>query len=132
MIWDPALAAEHDTAEWAAAWLRHLDAPGGADFWSWASLEYAATLAPERAWPVVLELVASAPRHRLRDVGAGPLESLLESHPERFAERLAGAGTDARFREAMSAVRRPRRAVASRPTARGLRSRPAAGRGNRA
>lgn len=92
-------------AEWASAWLRHSLRGSERDFWAWHRLELVAATLPELAWPVVLELVAQAPGHHMRYVGAGPLEGIVQADPAGFVDRIEAAAADnPRFREALGAV----------------------------
>lgn len=63
---------------------------------------------PERAWPLICEIIR---RISLKDedilayVAAGPLEDLLVRHPQAFIERIETlAQNDAHFRRAVSGV----------------------------
>ena len=60
----------------------------------------------ERAWPVILELVARAPTaEALGFVGAAALEELVNDFGPQFEARILDqAEHDARFREALSGV----------------------------
>jgi hypothetical protein len=53
----------------------------------------------ERAWPIILALIAHAPNEEaLSYIAAGPLENLVQHHAAQFADRLIGeAQLDARF-----------------------------------
>jgi hypothetical protein len=75
---------------------------------------------PERAWPVILALIEAAPNEEaLAFVAAGPLEDLIQSHGNDFADRIIErARRDPRFRSALRDVwagstSRSRSAVAS-------------------
>ncbi len=60
---------------------------------------------PERAWPVLLRLVAEIPDELLEHAGAGELENFVKRHASAFGDRIeARALADARFREALSHV----------------------------
>ena len=74
---------------------------------------------PERAWPVILALIEAAPNEEaLAFVAAGPLEDLIQSHGDDFADRIierarrdpasdgrseaCGAGSTSRSRSAVA------------------------------
>lgn len=61
---------------------------------------------PERAWPIVLALVAEAPDDEaLAFVAGGPLEDLIQKHGDAFADRIVErARSDPRFRSALGGV----------------------------
>lgn len=59
---------------------------------------------PERAWPVILELVARAPDNEgLAFVGASAIEDLVNKAGSRFADRIeAASDSDPRFTQALA------------------------------
>jgi hypothetical protein len=61
---------------------------------------------PERAWPVILELVARAPDDEaLSFIGASAIEDLVNAAGSRYAERIEAASfADARFTRALAVV----------------------------
>jgi hypothetical protein len=61
---------------------------------------------PERAWPVILELVARAPDDAgLAFVGASAIEDLVNAAGSRFADRIEAASVaDPRFARALAFV----------------------------
>ena len=61
---------------------------------------------PERAWPLICEIIRRATEDDiLAYIAAGPLEDLLVRHPQAFIERVEGlARQDAHFRRAVSGV----------------------------
>jgi hypothetical protein len=61
---------------------------------------------PERAWPVICEVIRRASADDvLAYVAAGPLEDLLVHHPHAFIDRVESlAKEDAHFRWAVSGV----------------------------
>ena len=63
---------------------------------------YAALAAhPERAWPLLLDLLASVPPDTVHYVGSGPLEDFIHAHGAAFiAELEAAAQSNALFRDA--------------------------------
>jgi hypothetical protein len=66
-----------------------------------------ATLAthPDRAWPLLLDLLASVPPDTTHYVGSGPLEDFIHTHGAAFiAELEAAAQSNARFRDAVAEV----------------------------
>ena len=91
--------------EWAAAWLRYDSAHRKEDFWAWDELTWTVIDAPERAWPVIIELVKQGTDDQLGAVGAGPIESLVENHAAAFIDRIeAQAIGDPRFQEALASI----------------------------
>ncbi len=77
------------------AWIRYhsdlkLGQAGPKDlFWVWVYIKYLVLDEPEKAWPVILELVQRAPTDRiLADVAAGPLEDLIREHAKQFIDRV--------------------------------------------
>ena len=99
------MRSDPEPSEWARVWLRHSLEHRPEDFWAWQSLADATSGDPERAWPVVLELLAQAPFERLGYVGAGPLETIVEDHAAAFIDRIEeAAAIDPRFREMLGAV----------------------------
>ena len=91
--------------EWATAWLRHDSEHDKEDFWAWDELTWTVADDPERAWPVILELVKQGTEDQLGAVGAGPLEQLVESHAGAFIDRIEGqALADFRFQEALASI----------------------------
>ena len=71
-------------------------------------LDTLVTSEPERAWPLICEIIRRiAPKDEdiLAYVAAGPLEDLLVRHPYAFIDRIESlAGKDAHFRRAVSGV----------------------------
>jgi hypothetical protein len=61
---------------------------------------------PERAWPLICEIIRRITADRiLAYVAAGPLEDLLVHHPHAFIDRVESlAKQDAHFRRAVSGV----------------------------
>ena len=61
---------------------------------------------PERAWPIIQEIIARiVDDDILAYVAAGPLEGLLVRHPHAFIDRIeALAKKDGHFRRAVSGV----------------------------
>jgi hypothetical protein len=61
---------------------------------------------PDEAWRVVIELVVAADTEELLcRIGAGPLETLVTNHGERFISRIESAArSDAKFLTALSCV----------------------------
>jgi hypothetical protein len=83
---------------------------------------------PERAWPVILELIARAPDNEgLAFVGASALEDLVNRAGSRFADRIeAASDSDTRFTLALAFVW-PDTEVSDRVRALIMRARQAAG-----
>ena len=75
---------------------------------SWASdeLDDIVREEPERAWPIILSLIAASPSDQfLAVVAAGPLENLLCDHGAAFIERAERlASSDSQFRHALAGV----------------------------
>lgn len=61
---------------------------------------------PERAWPIVVQLVARAPHDEaLASIGASAIEDLVNKHGVQFEDRIIEqATTDSRFRRALRHV----------------------------
>jgi hypothetical protein len=60
---------------------------------------------PERAWPVLLELISEVPEDLLDFAGAGPLEEFVVRHAAVFADRIeARAREDGHFRLCLASV----------------------------
>lgn len=63
---------------------------------------------PERAWPIICDVIRRIPHDAddiLAYVAAGPLEDLLNRHPHAFIDRIEVlAREDAHFRRAVSGV----------------------------
>jgi hypothetical protein len=74
--------------------------------WLTEMLNYGPPDGPERAWPIVLELIARAPDEQaLTFVGCGAVEDLVNRHGVQFADRLSFQATrDPRFRRALRHV----------------------------
>ena len=91
--------------EWAAIWLRYESEKRNEDFWAWDELTWTVADAPERAWPVILELVRQATDEQLGAIGAGPIEQLVQNHVAAFVDRIeAQVFRDPRFQEALAAI----------------------------
>jgi hypothetical protein len=73
-----------------------------------AELDSLVTDEPERAWPVLREIIRSISREDediLAYVAAGPLENILVHHPYAVIDRIeALARSDSHFRRAVSGV----------------------------
>src|SRR5690349_18360059 len=58
-------------------------------------------LAPEQAWPLLLELLAAVPEDVLAYVGAGPLENFIVRYGAQFMDEIESeVRRNARFRDA--------------------------------
>ncbi len=91
--------------DWARIWLQYHEEHRDEDFWAVNSMFLLHEEDPERAWQVILELVAQASEEQLGAIGAGPLESLIDDHAEAFVDRIeAAAITDTKFQEALSGI----------------------------
>jgi hypothetical protein len=75
-------------------------------FWSFGEIHTLTRDDPERAWPLVCEIVAGCTDDALLAyVAAGPLEDLLCNHPARIIDRVEElARRDAHFRRCLSGV----------------------------
>ena len=77
-------------------------------FDAYLELDKLVTNEPERAWPLICEIIRRiSPKDEdlLAYVAAGPLEDLLVRHPDGFIERIEIlAQNDAHFRRALSGV----------------------------
>jgi hypothetical protein len=80
----------------------------GTDAEAAEQLDSLVTDEPERAWPLICDIIRRISREdedQLAYVAAGPLEDLLVRHPHAFIDRIeALAKTDAHFRRAVSGV----------------------------
>ena len=76
------------------------------DFWAWERVhDIVNGPDPERAYALVLALIAAAPDHRLEHVGAGAVEDMVENHATVLIDRIeAEAKRDPRFREALGSI----------------------------
>ena len=91
--------------EWAAIWLRQSREKREEDFWAWEELTWTVIDDPERAWPVILQLVEQAVDADLEFIGAGPIEHLVEYHGTAFIDRIEStAASNERFREALATI----------------------------
>jgi hypothetical protein len=74
--------------------------------WLVDQLVLARPSAPERAWPVILELIRRAPdSDALVHIGASALEDLVNGHGREFESRILDRATrDPRFRAALAVV----------------------------
>ncbi|MBA2380816.1 MAG: hypothetical protein H0V73_01780 [Chloroflexi bacterium] len=74
--------------------------------WLTVVLNYGPADGPERAWPIILELVARAPdEESLVFIGASALEDVVNQPDDRFVRRIQDrAQTDPRFRRALRHV----------------------------
>ena len=75
-------------------------------FWAFNELADLIRDDADRAWQIVVELVARAPdEETLGYVGAAPLEDLICTHPDAMIDRVEiRARQDARFRKAVARV----------------------------
>lgn len=82
------------------------DYDGGLFDWLVEMLNYGPPDGPERAWPIVLQLVARAPDDEaLAFVGSGAVEDLVNEQGVQFADRIVEQATrDPRFRRALRHV----------------------------
>jgi hypothetical protein len=74
--------------------------------WLVMMLNYGPPDGPERAWPIIVKLVARAPDDpALTFIGAGAIEDLVNNAGGAFADRIVGqAASDFRFRTALQHV----------------------------
>jgi hypothetical protein len=86
-------------------YLSQIAQAGGPNHWSWTILNELLEKAPERAWPLLVEIVRRAPDSGLNEIGAGPLEDLLGYNgPKVISKVEAQAAEDPRFRLALAGV----------------------------
>jgi hypothetical protein len=85
---------------------RTRDGTDAEHFDAWEQLDSLVRDAPERAWPVICEIirrVSPEDEDILAYVAAGPLEDLLVRHPYAFIDRVEALATsDSHFRRAVS------------------------------
>lgn len=76
------------------------------EFWAVMELDDLATHMPERAWPLILELVKDPlPDNAFGALAAGPLEDLIEYHGPAFIDRIeTEARRDPNFRRLLGGV----------------------------
>ena len=92
-------------AEWAAVWLRYQREHRDEDFWAVDAVFLLHQDDPERAWSLILALVEQADFDALGQIGAGPLEHLVEAHAPAFIDRIEQqAASDPKFKEALAAI----------------------------
>jgi hypothetical protein len=95
----------HSPDEIAVVYLRHHRLKDNTDFWAWQEAHDAYYENPERAWIILLALVAQAEGKELEYVGAGLLEHLCESHGSQFIDRVeAQAIQDPKFKAALGSI----------------------------
>jgi hypothetical protein len=94
-----------------AAYLRHAattvrDGTDAEDFEAWETLRDAVWDDPERAWPIICEIIRRISADDIfAYVAAGPLEDLLARHPHAFIDRVESlARSEPHFRRAVSGV----------------------------
>jgi len=106
--------AEHDKREIAAAWLEVQR-----NWWAWEALKALCREQPAEAWHLVVRMIdMTNDSELLEDIGAGPLEDLLQMHADLlYPDVLAQATESSRMRTALSHVWLTDRAS---PTARKL------------
>src|SRR5687768_4829733 len=98
-----------DRQKLVAAYLQHGKTPTDELAWAFeATSDLVRTGGFEELWLLCLDLIASIPEHDdalLAYVAAGPLEDLLRSAGQHFADRVEErARQDARFRRALTGV----------------------------
>ena len=76
------------------------------DFWAWKQVhDIVNGPDAERAYTLVLALVAAAPDERLEHVGAGAVEDMVEKHGPVLIDRIeAQARRDPRFTDALASI----------------------------
>ena len=88
-----------ERGDWVTADSRYQAVAGAEQF---ATLDEDVLLRPDRAWPLLLELLAAVPEDVVDRVGCGPLETFVHLHGAAFAAELErGAKANSRFREAV-------------------------------
>jgi hypothetical protein len=75
-------------------------------FWAWVEVGDLVREDPERGWDAILALARHADAEKAQcDIGCGPLEDLIRSHPAEMVERIEhAAANDARCRLALGCV----------------------------
>ena len=98
-----------DSGRWVTDWDRYTAVAEQPRF---ADLKSVLSAQPDRAWPILLDLLASVPEDTVHYVGAGPLESFINEHGSSFiAELEAEARSNSRFRSAVLEVNLERGAL---------------------
>ena len=69
-------------------YLTRLRTGGDAAESAWEDLDELLSDSPEKAWPVVLEILEKCDEEDVSMMGAGVLERLLLAHPKKFVERF--------------------------------------------
>jgi len=93
--------AEHDNRDVAAAWLEVQR-----NWWAWEALNDLCLEQPLEAWHLVVRMVAMTNDDELlEDIGAGPLEDLLQLHADLlYPDVSAQAAASSRMRTALTHV----------------------------
>jgi hypothetical protein len=110
--WEKALpAVETDRALILAYWRNDRRYDEGredddTDFWAWETVSGFVDDDPEKAWPIILDLIATSPSEQgIYSVAAGPLEDLVVTHGNRFIDRIeAQAKASPEFKLAIGAA----------------------------
>jgi|SRR5215831_4500351 len=93
---------DHAAGRWVTDWDRYQAVACQPRF---AALRGLVLHDPHRAWPLLLELLASVPEDTVHYVGAGDLEEFVCQHGAAFVSQLeAEAMRNARFRDAVLEV----------------------------
>jgi len=91
---------DHATGTWVTPETRYRDVVSDPRF---AHLEELISSKPERAWPLLLELIATVPEDILYLAAEGPLEIFLAKHGKAFVESIeAQARSSDRFRSCLT------------------------------
>src|SRR5205085_11600061 len=86
-------------------YVRYLEENNGIDFWAWEAVSDVVSDAPDRAWPVLLRLIAAANEGQLGNIGAGPLEDFVASYGAQYIEAIEEACThNAKLRIALGGM----------------------------
>ena len=90
------------SGQWVSDWDRYQAIAQQPQF---VDLDAAVAVHPDRAWPLLLDLLASVSPDTIHYVGSGPLEDFIHAHGAAFiAEIEAAAQSNARFRDAVVEV----------------------------
>jgi hypothetical protein len=72
--------------------------------WAWEAMTFLIFNEPEMAWPIIVEIVRrSLDPMQLVCMGTGALETLLDTYPEQFVDRVETiAASDEKFRKVLA------------------------------
>jgi hypothetical protein len=90
------------SGQWVTDWDRYQAIAQQPPF---VDLDAALASHPDRAWALLLDLLASVPPDTIHYVGSGPLEDFIHAHGAAFIAKLeAAAHSNARFQDAVVEV----------------------------